>query len=304
MSKTEKTFDVEADGVDPSPKDRFRLIYIIFFFIGIGTLLPWNFFITANQYFQYQLRNQSLPTGVDALLPQYRTELQKVFSTYLIISSVVPATLGNFLNLMIKDWLPVYPRLIGSSAIMLIIFIITVTFTKVAIDTHIFFVVTLATVAINNVASAINQGSTYGILSVLPGSNVRGFLEGQAVAGIIAAVASIITIAAASSPTGVGFAYFLIAVAIIALTIFLFIVLFKNPYFQHYWSRRNVAMHDDASQGNKIKKTFVNLFLAMNDVKWTGITSFFIFACTLAIFPSVFILLVPANFDADSAWHS
>ncbi|VDL61032.1 unnamed protein product [Hymenolepis diminuta] len=294
----------EAGYPNSPPRDSFRLTFIIFYFIGIGTLLPWNFFITANQYFQYQLRNQSLTDDVDPLLPQYRTELQKVFSTYLTISSMVPATLGNFLNLLIKDWLPVYPRLLGSSAVMLTIFIITTIFTKVSIDTYTFFTLTLATVAINNVASAINQGSTYGILSVLPGSNVRGFLEGQAVAGIIAAVASIITIAAASSPTEVGFAYFLIAVGIIALTIFLFIVLFKNPYFQYYWSRRNVAMHDDASLGSKIRTTFKNLYLAMYDVKWTGITTFFIFTCTLSVFPSVFILLIPVNFDDENVWHT
>nr|CDS25735.1 Equilibrative nucleoside transporter 1 [Hymenolepis microstoma] len=251
----------------------------------------------------YQLRNQSLPADVDPLLPLHRTELQKVFSTYLTISSMVPATLGNFLNLVIKDWLPVYPRLIGSSAIMLAIFITTTAFTKIAIDTRIFFTLTLTTVAVNNVG-AINQGSTYGILSILPGGNVQGFLEGQAVAGIGAAVANIIAIAAASSPKGVGFAYFLIAVGIIALTIFLFIVLFKNPYFQYYWSRRNVAAHDNTSLVGKIKNTFSNLYLAMHDVKWTGITTFFIFTCTLSTFPSISILLVPKNFDAGSVWHT
>lgn len=50
----------------------------------------------------------------------------------------------------------------------------------------------------------------------------------QAVAGIIAAVANIITIAFASHPQNVGFVYFLIAVGIIAFTIVLFFLLFKN----------------------------------------------------------------------------
>lgn len=150
MSESPKNIDVESDNRDPVPRDRFKLIYIIFFFIGVGTLLPWNFFITANQYFQYQLRNQSLPADVDPLLPQYRTDTQKVFSTYLTISSMVPATLGNFLNLMIKDWLPVYPRLIGSSIVMLAIFIITTALTKTTVATQVFFALTLVTVAINN----------------------------------------------------------------------------------------------------------------------------------------------------------
>lgn len=153
-------------------------------------------------------------------------------------------------------------------------------------------------------ASSINQGSTYGVLSLLPGSNVRGFLEGQAAAGIISATASIITIAAASSPTGVGFAYFLIGVCIVALTIFLFFTLFKNPYFQYYWNSRNVAKTEGVSSGNKIKSTFQNLWYAMWDVKWTGLTTVLIFACTLAIFPSVLILIMPLNLNKGGEWNS
>ena len=99
----------------------------------------------------------------------------------------------------------------------------------------------------------------FGVLSVLPGRNSRAFLEGQvrsglgvphvvecllllllrellffynlyvkAVAGIIAAASNLLTIASATTPLDVGFAYFLIGVCIIALTIGLFIILFRN----------------------------------------------------------------------------
>ena len=39
-----------------SPKDTFRLTYIIFYLHGIGNILPWNFFITATQVqFSYRV---------------------------------------------------------------------------------------------------------------------------------------------------------------------------------------------------------------------------------------------------------
>lgn len=48
----------------------------------------------------------------------------------------------------------------------------------------------------------------------------------------------------------------------------------------------------------------VNLGHAMWEVRWTGFTLLFTLTVTLALFPSVYVLLVPNNFDASSQWHS
>lgn len=45
------------------PEDSYNLVYIIFFLMGIGSLLPWNVFITAKQYWLYKLSNNSSPAG-------------------------------------------------------------------------------------------------------------------------------------------------------------------------------------------------------------------------------------------------
>lgn len=41
------------------PEDSYCFVYIIFFLMGIGSLLPWNFFITAKHYWLYKLSNSS-----------------------------------------------------------------------------------------------------------------------------------------------------------------------------------------------------------------------------------------------------
>uniref|UniRef100_A0A493SWE8 Equilibrative nucleoside transporter 3 n=1 Tax=Anas platyrhynchos platyrhynchos TaxID=8840 RepID=A0A493SWE8_ANAPP len=38
-------------------------VYVIFFLLGIGSLLPWNFFITAKHYWAYKLQNCSEQAG-------------------------------------------------------------------------------------------------------------------------------------------------------------------------------------------------------------------------------------------------
>ena len=37
----------EKAGLETGPKDPCKLVYIIFYWLGIGTLLPWNMFITV-----------------------------------------------------------------------------------------------------------------------------------------------------------------------------------------------------------------------------------------------------------------
>ena len=34
------------------PEDKFRMVYIIFYWLGIGTLLPWNMFISVSSCLQ------------------------------------------------------------------------------------------------------------------------------------------------------------------------------------------------------------------------------------------------------------
>jgi len=49
------------------PKDNFKLVYVIFYWLGIGTLLPWNMFITVVAYWDYKLR--TIDTITDGGIP-------------------------------------------------------------------------------------------------------------------------------------------------------------------------------------------------------------------------------------------
>ncbi|VDP69948.1 unnamed protein product [Echinostoma caproni] len=97
------------------PMDKYKLVYIIFFISGVGTLLPWNFFITAIpvrsetfynyfQYFQYKLRNQSLDTE-SYLDPKNMTREQRLFGSYLAVCSMVPLATFNIIGLVIMKCL-------------------------------------------------------------------------------------------------------------------------------------------------------------------------------------------------------
>ena len=37
------------------PKDNFKVVWIVFYMLGMTTLLPWNFFIAVNDYWNYKV---------------------------------------------------------------------------------------------------------------------------------------------------------------------------------------------------------------------------------------------------------
>ncbi len=53
-----------------------------------------------------------------------------------------------------------------------------------------------------------------------------------------------------------------------------------------------------------IKKMFVGLWYALWEVRWTGMVSLLTFVTTLAIFPSMLVLVVPQNINSNGAWES
>ena len=45
----EKEVESIAMEEDNEPRDRFHIVHIFFVLLGIGTLLPWNFVLNANE---------------------------------------------------------------------------------------------------------------------------------------------------------------------------------------------------------------------------------------------------------------
>ena len=70
-------------------KDKYNLAYLSFFLIGIGMLLPWNFFINADQYFKDKLKNNEND--------------QKLFESAFSICSQIPCGVALVINLYLTN---------------------------------------------------------------------------------------------------------------------------------------------------------------------------------------------------------
>ena len=78
------------------PKDSYSFVYLVFFLLGLSTLLPWNFFISINQFWDYRFRDVNssnliyfVVEGNSSNSEGNQTELQKEFTSYLSIGKFI-----------------------------------------------------------------------------------------------------------------------------------------------------------------------------------------------------------------------
>ena len=96
------------------PKDKHNLVFWIAFLIGFTILLPWNILITVTGFWDYKFRNISRDTRNETLEDEVKTDLQKLFASYVAIASNVPNATFIILHAIIGHRFSMKIRLYGS----------------------------------------------------------------------------------------------------------------------------------------------------------------------------------------------
>jgi equilibrative nucleoside transporter 1/2/3 len=234
-------------GPRPSaPADTCRLAYCIFFLHGVGHLLPWNFFITAQLYFQAKF---TCPHGNNTACYGFNSTFENWFS----VASMVPIFVMSAANVWLQSRFHYRLRMVASLVVMLTLFLITTALVGVPVAswTDGFFAVTLLTVFLMNAASSIFQSSTFGFAGVLPNNYTSSVMSGQAVAGVFAAVASLLSQVISSSVQGEqspqtiadsAYGYFSLACLVLVVCLVSVFFLSKMPFVHHYLEHTSVQV--------------------------------------------------------------
>ncbi|XP_009959556.1 PREDICTED: equilibrative nucleoside transporter 1, partial [Leptosomus discolor] len=219
------------------PQDRYKAVWLIFFILGLGTLLPWNFFMTAREYFIGRLaepeelrsfRNQS---GEAALAPSY---LPSMFDNFMTLCAMVPLLIFTCLNSFIHQRIPQQIRISGSLVAIGLVFLVTAIMVKVAMEPLPFFVFTMISIIFINSFGAILQSSLFGLAGLLPASYTAPIMSGQGLAGTFAALAMIFSIAIGAQQPESFIGYFTTACVAIVLAIISYILLPRMDFFRYY----------------------------------------------------------------------
>uniref|UniRef100_A0A673I2U8 Equilibrative nucleoside transporter 1-like n=1 Tax=Sinocyclocheilus rhinocerous TaxID=307959 RepID=A0A673I2U8_9TELE len=200
--------------MDPQvPKDKYNGVWLIFFMLGLGTLLPWNFFMTATMYFTSRLADPSSEANfsVNTTEEDSRSVLQAKFNNVMTLCAMVPLLVFTCLNSVLHQRIPQKIRIAGSLTAILVVFLLTAILVKVDLDPLPFFIITMIKIICINSFGAVLQGSLFGMAGLLPASYTTPIMSGQGLAGTFAAFSMICAIASGSAMHDSAFGYFITA---------------------------------------------------------------------------------------------
>ncbi|XP_057703970.1 equilibrative nucleoside transporter 1-like [Corythoichthys intestinalis] len=239
-----------------SPRDKYNAVWIIFFILGLGTLLPWNFFMTATMYFTSRLKdppsgpstNQTGNSTLDG--GDSRNVLESKFNNVMTLCAMVPLLIFTCLNSFIHQRIPQKLRISGSLSVILVVFLLTALLVKVDVAPLPFFTITMIKIIFINSFGAILQGSLFGLAGILPASYTTPIMSGQGLAGTFAAFSMICALASGSALRDSAFGYFITACFVILVAIVSYLTLPKMEFFQHYMDSN--GSRSSADEENKM----------------------------------------------------
>ncbi|CAG5058843.1 unnamed protein product [Parnassius apollo] len=281
---------------DDQPTDRYRFVYILFYLFGVTSLVPWNFLITANDYWMYKFRDIT-PNNMTMVVR--KTQFQAEFTSYLNVATAIPNLIFLVLNSLYGHLMPLKSRLQGSLVVITLLFLLTTSLVQVNSDDwqNTFFIITMVSVVIMTAATAVFSGGLVGIASKFSKEYLAAVIAGQSLGGIIAAVAQVISLAFKVSPLHSALIYFVIADIMLITSFISYALLYKIDFFTHHVLRGAGGMatnrHRDVSMLLVLRKIWVYAF-----------SIFAVFAITMAVYPAVTVLVESHPVTKGTDWNN
>ncbi|GMR46516.1 hypothetical protein PMAYCL1PPCAC_16711 [Pristionchus mayeri] len=193
---------------------------LAFIVVAMTSLIPYNLFLNAHQYFYYKLRNTTNIGGNDNLLDasnqtligtEPTTDLQRTYEGWFTVTSGVTCILGSLLNTLTTYSLSNGFRVLSGHAIVLLSLLPTIFYTFVDTDEHQvhFFWMSMFFSSISSFACCglIGAGIS-GLAATYTKWHMQLVIVGSAVAGICTSLLSVACQAATSNSILNGRIYF------------------------------------------------------------------------------------------------
>ncbi|CAF0937705.1 unnamed protein product [Rotaria sordida] len=278
--------------------------YWAFVWLGLGSLLPINFFITADPYFRYKLHDSKMPNSSASRL---ELSYENAVTVCASVPNLIVTILVTFICVPYIHRYRIYTSLIGITISLLICFALI--FVNVNQWREIFFIITMILVMIQGVFSAILLNCFFSLASTLPSRYIQGLVTGQALGGVFVVLCSIASILFSNDISISAAIYFLLAILVLISNILTFIYIEKSHLLQIYSSsiqeinneyepllQSSTSLDDNYINSMNITSLALRqrLYVAYKHTKWNFFGIFLTFICTLSLFPAYMSKIRPA----------
>jgi len=331
----------DMKGDREAPSDKRDMVYWIFFWLGIGTLLPWNMFITVVAYWDWKFRTvefsggspntlmleaveetaegsgfdeggDDLAAGItNSTLDMSKNDLQKAWGGYLAVASMIPNVTFLILNGFFGHKFKTQPRLVVSLILVIVLFTFTAVMVQVDTDSwqSTFLMVTLASVVVINVGAAIFQGGILGVAGKFPPAYIGTVFEGQAIGGIFASGTNLVVMAMGVSPVQSAFFCFVISVVFLGSALAAYFVATRSDFYKHYLGESTEDAEGKPEDTKLLKNggegpkvdSKVNTLGVIKQISVYASAVFLTFFVTLGCFPAVSAQVMSTASEGDWA---
>ncbi|RZF43472.1 hypothetical protein LSTR_LSTR001733 [Laodelphax striatellus] len=262
------------------PKDRLNLVYLTLMLHGIGTLMPWNMFITAKEYFEdYKLSEEY--TGS-------KNDYASNFMLYLTFASQVPNLVFNWLNIFVKIGGNLTTRIVWSIFFEVLLFVFTVILAMSDSSQWpgVFFWVTMGTAIGLNMANGIYQNTVFGMAAKLPFKYTGAVVLGSNVSGTFTAIINLASKFFAPNIRTAAIYYFITALFVLLACFDTYFALPLNRFYKyHELLSQKEAQENKAASGSSSNK--IPYWKIFKQCLPQCFNVFMVFIVTLSIFPSL-----------------
>ncbi|OQR73001.1 equilibrative nucleoside transporter 1-like [Tropilaelaps mercedesae] len=243
---------------DNAPVDHDGMVRFAFFLFGLVSLLPWNFFITASEYWMFKFRDlpstgkrggngdgrvnstqlsaADLPKGRSILDDSGKTPLQSEFFSALSIASNVPFLLTLYLAALLNEKLPA--RIRNPFALIATTLLFGSVTALAVVDTdqwqEWFYRLTLVQMLLVAASAAVFQGGIMGVASTFPSEYTHACVVGQSAGGVFASVLQVGVLLLNVPAVISGLIYFMLAFALLMFSILVLVRTQRSAFFRHY----------------------------------------------------------------------
>jgi len=295
------------------------VLWWIFFILGMGTLLPWNFFITPYQYWIDKLNTtQSDDTTGNVTDNGEYNMYQNFWSSALGVTTMGTNFIMCFLTTFLMNIVPRNTRFYVPMAGIAVCFGIAAYMTKVDSSTWVpmFFITTMINVIIITVFCAIFQASLFGHAAEV-GEVTPAVMAGQGAGGVFACVIDIISKMAIEELTTAVCMYFVIAVIFMGISAIAYKYMQPMAIYQHRLDKSSAQAAPVATDEVKLAEPAeeeklmehddimqMTPFEAIKKSVWPyHLTLVLCFTLTLSLFPGVVSSYTSVNYEQGNAYY-